>query len=619
VTLRRSKTDQKGQGREIAVPFVANGRLCAATHVGKWLDAANITEGPVFRTFNGGKKLTENRIAPIDVARLVKRLTLAARRHWRCSNYLIGARHRSHVRPETCLRGRHAVPPRNEPQHNHASFLEALTNGEQVFFRRTFVVPELNLGDSEANYSMFVSHGGRLTIVFQALPADDPRAKRAKRAEHSSIAIATLEHTPTPHIAPLFPAICHNRFPQTDEELRATFAASRERTPWQDLKTTVLQECMPEAFQDYTRWIERSVEVVVNRVLRMLRWRFALDGPVHGPIQNPDHLEWSMDSENWHLMPYTVLRAQKRPVVFLLFDQEEHDAFQSLVDTPDLDEPVYREMHREAVELKESSPRSSLVLAVAAAEIAIKTICDELGDRPKPLLEDRHSPSALRLYRDELATLPVLNTVHGSALAPPERLLKSLDEATKDRQGLVHAGSTPLNQSSLTIILSDIRDLLLLVDYYRGFAWAFAQMTEATTDEMTINERAAWIADYGSPRLRSLAEGIDHHSVYRDERIALERPGWMWQRDVPGDAKGLRNAPERALALLAEARKSAPDAQLVLWEIELNKGAMRATIPERWNDLWHFTTNNEDTVTGLRGFVAIAEYLARVIIFGGPT
>jgi integrase len=78
VTLRRSKTDQEGQGRKIAVPFVANGRPCAATNVGKWLDAANITEGRVFRTFNGGKKRTANRVAPIDVARLVKRLTFAA-------------------------------------------------------------------------------------------------------------------------------------------------------------------------------------------------------------------------------------------------------------------------------------------------------------------------------------------------------------------------------------------------------------------------------------------------------------------------------------------------------------------------------------------------------------
>jgi integrase len=57
VTLRRSKTDQEGQGREIAVPFVANSRLCAATHVRTWLEAAAIVDGP---------------------ARLVKRLTLAA-------------------------------------------------------------------------------------------------------------------------------------------------------------------------------------------------------------------------------------------------------------------------------------------------------------------------------------------------------------------------------------------------------------------------------------------------------------------------------------------------------------------------------------------------------------
>jgi integrase len=46
--------------------------------VRKWIEAAGITAGPLFRTFNGGSKLTSNRIAPIDVARLVKRVTLAA-------------------------------------------------------------------------------------------------------------------------------------------------------------------------------------------------------------------------------------------------------------------------------------------------------------------------------------------------------------------------------------------------------------------------------------------------------------------------------------------------------------------------------------------------------------
>jgi integrase len=78
VTIRRSKTDQEGEGREIGVPIIPNSRLCAATSVRKWLTAARITEGPVFRTFNGGGKLTANRIDGKDIARLVQRVTKAA-------------------------------------------------------------------------------------------------------------------------------------------------------------------------------------------------------------------------------------------------------------------------------------------------------------------------------------------------------------------------------------------------------------------------------------------------------------------------------------------------------------------------------------------------------------
>jgi integrase len=78
VTIRRSKTDQEGEGREIGVPFVANRGLCAATAVREWLKAAAIIDGPVFRTFAGTKRLSANRIDPDDVARLVKRLTAAA-------------------------------------------------------------------------------------------------------------------------------------------------------------------------------------------------------------------------------------------------------------------------------------------------------------------------------------------------------------------------------------------------------------------------------------------------------------------------------------------------------------------------------------------------------------
>jgi hypothetical protein len=62
VTLRRSKTDQEGQGREIAVPFVANGRLCAATHVRNWLEAAALVDGPVFRTLRLRRPFAARRV-----------------------------------------------------------------------------------------------------------------------------------------------------------------------------------------------------------------------------------------------------------------------------------------------------------------------------------------------------------------------------------------------------------------------------------------------------------------------------------------------------------------------------------------------------------------------------
>lgn len=78
VTIRRSKTDQSGAGREIGVPFVMNEGLCAAKAVKVWLTAAGITEGAAFRTFSFAGELKENRIDGKDVARLVKRVAQKA-------------------------------------------------------------------------------------------------------------------------------------------------------------------------------------------------------------------------------------------------------------------------------------------------------------------------------------------------------------------------------------------------------------------------------------------------------------------------------------------------------------------------------------------------------------
>ena len=76
VTIRRSKTDQEGEGATVAVP--EGRRLTPLTHLRAWLDAAGITEGPVFRSLWKGGRVRPARLSDHAVARIVQARALAA-------------------------------------------------------------------------------------------------------------------------------------------------------------------------------------------------------------------------------------------------------------------------------------------------------------------------------------------------------------------------------------------------------------------------------------------------------------------------------------------------------------------------------------------------------------
>jgi site-specific recombinase XerD len=76
VTIRRSKTDQEGDGAVVAVP--EGRRLTPLTHLRAWLDAAKITEGAVFRPLWKGNRTRDARLSDHAVARIVQARALAA-------------------------------------------------------------------------------------------------------------------------------------------------------------------------------------------------------------------------------------------------------------------------------------------------------------------------------------------------------------------------------------------------------------------------------------------------------------------------------------------------------------------------------------------------------------
>jgi len=79
VHIRRSKTDQLGEGVELAIPLVETEALCAVRAVRRYLEASEITSGVAFRSLTSTRKLNERPMRGRDVASLVKRLARRAK------------------------------------------------------------------------------------------------------------------------------------------------------------------------------------------------------------------------------------------------------------------------------------------------------------------------------------------------------------------------------------------------------------------------------------------------------------------------------------------------------------------------------------------------------------
>ena len=72
INLRRSKTDQFGEGLTKALPYFDNSQYCPVVSLKKWIKISKITSGAVFRRFSKGSRLSENRLTDQTVALLIK-------------------------------------------------------------------------------------------------------------------------------------------------------------------------------------------------------------------------------------------------------------------------------------------------------------------------------------------------------------------------------------------------------------------------------------------------------------------------------------------------------------------------------------------------------------------
>ena len=73
IQVRRSKTDQFGEGFVKALPYFNNSKYCPVVSLRNWIEISKINSGPLFKRFVKGSRLSENRLTDQTVALIIKK------------------------------------------------------------------------------------------------------------------------------------------------------------------------------------------------------------------------------------------------------------------------------------------------------------------------------------------------------------------------------------------------------------------------------------------------------------------------------------------------------------------------------------------------------------------
>ena len=147
-----------------------------------------------------------------------------------------------------------------------------------------------------------------------------------------------------------------------------------------------------------------------------------------------------------------------------------------------IEEPLGHQLFREAWNLRETNPRSSLVIGVAAAEIGLKRLIGNLAPTTQWLADEVQTPSFPKMLRKYLPTLPVRARFKGKSICPLGELVRVLERAVEYRNKLVHAGKAPPRLLELEQILKAVNDVLWICDVYEGEVWAGNHVSAGNPD-----------------------------------------------------------------------------------------------------------------------------------------
>jgi hypothetical protein len=238
---------------------------------------------------------------------------------------------------------------------------------------------------------------------------------------------------------------------------------------------------------------------IANRTRRFLRWRLNLDDDA-SVIGQPLRLTWTDDTESGsisrNVMATIHLGAPTTQARYAVVPDDLADRIASA-----RNEPIAHELLREALHVQATSRRAALVLGMAALEAGVKGYVSDVVPHATWLLENIPSPPIVEILERYIVSLPARLTVNGEVVVPPRSVTNALRSGVTARNDLVHRGairasselvwpaSRALRPDRLTSLLVNVRDVLYLLDFYAGEAWA-AKLVGGDTGAALVTEAA---------------------------------------------------------------------------------------------------------------------------------
>ncbi len=203
-----------------------------------------------------------------------------------------------------------------------------------------------------------------------------------------------------------------------------------------------------------------------RQAIDILRWRLNCLGPTRNFLSSMSD-EWSIDGLEWHCLPSSItaiptIRSELRVTT---------DALKEVVEAAHNPPPhlLPYELLREAMELQSKQPRSAVIIALAAVEIATKGLVARSLPETAWLVENIPTPPINRILREYA---PNIQTPAGHSLKIPKEILRSHQSAVKLRNQITHTSQPAPSITRARQILSTASDILRLIDAAEGYSWA---------------------------------------------------------------------------------------------------------------------------------------------------